>query len=162
MKRLHHFIAGEFVPPSTGRWFEDVNPATGEVIALVAEGDTGDIDRAVAAAQQAFEGPWGKMPLAQRLDLLDAVAARIMERFEEFLEAEIGDTGKPRRFAGEVDIPRGAANFRFFAHAARSLGTTSFFTDTPDGKGAVNYVHRSPVGVIGVISPWNLPLLLLT
>lgn len=162
MKRLHHFIAGEFVPPSTGRWFEDVNPATGEVIALVAEGDTKDVDRAVAAAQQAFEGPWGKMPLAQRLDLLDAVAARIMERFDEFLEAEIGDTGKPRRFAEEVDIPRGAANFRFFANAARSLGTTSFFTDTPDSKGAVNYVHRSPVGVIGVISPWNLPLLLLT
>jgi aminomuconate-semialdehyde/2-hydroxymuconate-6-semialdehyde dehydrogenase len=162
MRLLRHFIASEFVDPLTGQWFDDVNPATGEIVARVADGGAQDIDRAVAAARAALEGPWAKMPVARRLDLLDAVADRIMARFDDFLEAEILDTGKPRSFASAIDIPRGAANFRFFANAARTMGTTSFMTDTPDGQGAVNYVQRSPVGVIGVISPWNLPLLLLT
>lgn len=161
-----HFINGEFVESlpvdGTTRWFDNINPATGARIGRVAEGGAADIDRAVAAARDALKGPWGRMGAGERLDLLEAVADGIMARFDEFLAAEIGDTGKPQRFASSVDIPRGAANFRAFARLARSGATESFMTDTPDGRGALNYVQRMPLGVVGVISPWNLPLLLLT
>jgi len=102
------------------------------------------------------------MPIEARCDLLSRVADRIMERFDEFLAAEIEDTGKPKSWASSVDIPRGAANFRIFANQARSFGSEAFMQDTADGRGAVNYVQRRPLGVVGVICPWNLPLLLLT
>jgi aminomuconate-semialdehyde/2-hydroxymuconate-6-semialdehyde dehydrogenase len=90
------------------------------------------------------------------------VARRIEERAEDFLRAEIKDTGKPRSLAESVDIPRGAANFRIFADLAKSVGTECYPMDTPDGTGAINYSIREPHGVVGVISPWNLPLLLST
>ena len=98
----------------------------------------------------------------QRLDLLTRVADRIMERFDEFLDAEISDTGKPIGWACDVDIPRGAANFRIFADMVHSLPTECFPMDTADGRGALNYSLREPLGVVGVICPWNLPLLLMT
>ena len=126
------------------------------------EADREDVDLAVAAARRALKGPWGTMPIEARCDLLSRVADRIMERFDEFLAAEIEDTGKPKSWASSVDIPRGAANFRIFANQARSFGSEAFMQDTADGRGAVNYVQRRPLGVVGVICPWNLPLLLLT
>jgi len=84
------------------------------------------------------------------------------KRFDDFLQAEVADTGKPVSLASHLDIPRGAANFRVFADIVRTYGTESYQLDTPDGKGAVNYAMRKPLGVVGVIAPWNLPLLLLT
>ena len=99
---------------------------------------------------------------AARTDHLLALADGISRRFDDFLRAEIGDTGKPVGWAGEIDIPRGAANFRAFAELARTLDMESYMTDTPDGRQALNYAYRKPLGVVGVISPWNLPLLLLT
>jgi aminomuconate-semialdehyde/2-hydroxymuconate-6-semialdehyde dehydrogenase len=94
--------------------------------------------------------------------MLHGVAAEIQRRFDDFLQAEIADTGKPRSIAGHIDIPRGGANFRVFADVVKNVPTETFHLDTPDGAGAINYGVRVPKGVIGVISPWNLPLLLMT
>lgn len=158
--KIRHFIDGEFVDSKTH--FETRNPATGAVIAQVAEGSHDEVDRAVAAAKRAGAGAWGTLSLGQRCDLLEAVADGIDARFDDFLEAEVHDTGKPVSWASRVDIPRGAANFRIFARQARSFGSQAYMQDTADGAGAVNYVQRSPLGVVGVICPWNLPLLLMT
>ncbi|MEZ4458299.1 MAG: 2-hydroxymuconic semialdehyde dehydrogenase [bacterium] len=160
MKTYKLFIDGEFRDGTLH--FDDVNPATGHVVAQVAEATLDEVDQAVSAAKRALKGPWGKMSIDERGALLSKVADRIMERFDEFLAAEIEDTGKPIGWASAVDIPRGAANFRIFANQARSFGGESFMQDTADGLGAVNYVQRRPLGVVGVICPWNLPLLLLT
>ncbi len=161
-RRLRLFINGEFADAASGRTFKNISPVNGDLVAEVAEAGAEDVDRAVAAARQALKGPWGSMPATARLDLLAKVADRIMERFDEFLQAEIADTGKPVGWACNVDIPRGAANFKTFANLLRNLPTESFHTDTADGQGALNYALRAPVGVVGVICPWNLPLLLMT
>lgn len=162
MKKIRHFINGEYTDPIQGQWFDNVNPATNKVFAQVAEGGAEEIDRAVKAARAALTGEWGKLPVARRMELLHKVADGINDRFEEFLEAECMDTGKPRSMASHIDIPRGAANFKIFADLFTNVPTESFAMDTPDGNGALNYSIRHPKGVIGVISPWNLPLLLMT
>jgi aminomuconate-semialdehyde/2-hydroxymuconate-6-semialdehyde dehydrogenase len=161
-RRYDLFIDGQHVAANSGRQFDDFNPATGDVCARVAEGGADDVDRAVQAAKRAFAGPWRHMPMARRMDLLAKAAARVEERFEDFLKAEIDDTGKPASWARTVDIPRGAANLRLFAELARNLSTETFHSDTPDGGTALNYAQRVPLGVVAVICPWNLPLLLMT
>src|SRR5690606_38078438 len=135
MKEIKHFINGEYVPSSKGKTFEDRNPANGELIALVHEGGQEEVDRAVAAARAALEGEWGRMPVERRMALLHKVADGINARFDEFLEAECLDTGKPKSMASHIDIPRGAANFKVFADLVRNVPTESFIMDTPDGAG---------------------------
>lgn len=162
MQEIKHFINGEFVGSASGKTFANINPATNQQIGVVHEAGQAEVDQAVAAAQAALKGPWGKMPLAERMALLHKVADGINARFDEFLEAECMDTGKPKSLASHIDIPRGAANFKIFADAYKSVPTESFMLDTPDGKGALNYSVRKPKGVIAVVSPWNLPLLLMT
>ncbi len=141
--------------------FSAIDPATGRTTGQVQHNTADDVDRAVECARAALRGPWGRTSIEARAALLERVAALIEERFDLFLQAEMLDTGKPVSFAGVVDIPRGAANFRTFASLARGLGDEAWHTDRP-GVQALNYTRRSPVGVIGVICPWNLPLLLLT
>jgi len=157
---LRNFVGGQFIDGGTP--FDIHDPATGQVHAVAHEADRAIVDRAVAAARKAVAGDWGHMPLAKRRALLCRVADRIEERFDDFLEAEIADTGKPHHLAHHLDIPRGAANFRVFADAIANLSTETFEMDTPDGGKALNYAVRKPLGVVGVISPWNLPLLLMT
>jgi Aldehyde dehydrogenase family len=94
--------------------------------------------------------------------MVRAIADGVNKRFDDFLEAEVLDTGKPYSVARHVDIPRGGANFATFADVLREHPTEAFRMDTPDGLGALNYGVRRPRGVIGIISPWNLPLLLMT
>src|SRR6266571_2931178 len=154
------YINGQFV--GSGRQFAKINPVDGTVVAQVHEADRAMVDAAVRAARAALKGPWGRMALQPRVDLLRKVAEGIEKRFDDFLQAEVADTGKPVSLASHLDIPRGAANFRVFADIVRTYGTESYHLDTPDGKGAVNYAMRKPLGVVGVIAPWNLPLLLLT
>ncbi len=156
------FINGAFVESSLGSTFPLVNPATGQTIGQVHEASQSDVERAVAAAKAAFEGPWGKLAQTERLDMLRAVSDGIMKRFDDFLDAEVQDTGKPHGLASTLDVPRGAANFRVFADITRGLSTECFSSETKDGLGALNYSLRSPLGVVGVICPWNLPLLLMT
>jgi aminomuconate-semialdehyde/2-hydroxymuconate-6-semialdehyde dehydrogenase len=157
-----HFINGQFVASSNGAAFENRAPVNNRLIGMVCEASSEDVDAAVIAAKAALKGPWGKMTQAQRTGLLNKVAARINERFEEFLAAECLDTGKPRSMASHIDIPRGAANFTAFSETLVNHPTECFKLDTPDGAGALNYGHRTPKGVVAVISPWNLPLLLMT
>ena len=157
-----HFIDGAFTAGSGNRSFENFNPATGASLGMVPEGGKGEIDAAVRAARAALIGPWGALSEADRASLLHKVADGITARFDEFLAAEISDTGKPKSLASHIDIPRGAANFKVFADLVKNIGSEHFSMPTPDGTGAVNYALRVPKGVIAVISPWNLPLLLMT
>ena len=159
-RQLNNFIGGEFVP--SARTFDDISPVDGALVAKVHEADQAQVDKAVDAARGAYKGAWGKLPIAERCNLLYKVAAGIEKRFDEFVDAECADTGKPKSLASHLDIPRGAANFRIFADLAKSVGTECYPMDTPDGTGAINYSIREPHGVVGVISPWNLPLLLST
>jgi aminomuconate-semialdehyde/2-hydroxymuconate-6-semialdehyde dehydrogenase len=155
-----NFINGKWV--QSERCFENRNPADNSLIGSVSEAGPLEVDAAVQAARAAMEGPWGKMPLAKRAELMHAVADRIMARFDEFVAAEIADTGKPWHLASHLDIPRGAANFKIFADVVKNVPTESFDMVTPDGGQALNYGVRGPKGVIAVICPWNLPLLLMT
>lgn len=162
LRETRHFINGAFTTGTSGQVFDNISPASGERIGIVHEGLRPEVDAAVSAARAALNGPWGKLSEAQRSELLHAVADGITARFDEFLEAETLDTGKPRSLASHIDIPRGAANFKVFADLVKNVPTESFGLDTPDGRGALNYGVRRPKGVIAVISPWNLPLLLMT
>jgi aminomuconate-semialdehyde/2-hydroxymuconate-6-semialdehyde dehydrogenase len=160
MKQILNFINGEYA--AAAHTFEKRSPLTGQVIAQVHEAGRADVDAAVAAAQAALKGPWGRITVAERVERLYAVADGITRRFDEFLAAECEDTGKPMSLARHIDIPRGAANFKIFADVVKNVPTEFFETATPDGTGAINYGYRSPVGVVGVVCPWNLPLLLMT
>jgi aminomuconate-semialdehyde/2-hydroxymuconate-6-semialdehyde dehydrogenase len=160
MKDIRNFINGEFV--ATGSQFDKRSPLDNTVIGRVHEAGKAEVDRAVAAAQAALKGPWGRMTVAERVDILYAVADGINARFDEFLAAECADTGKPMSLARHIDIPRGAANFKIFADVIKNVPSEFFEMATPDGRGALNYAVRRPVGVVGVICPWNLPLLLMT
>jgi len=157
-----NFIGGSYRKGSQGKTFDNVNPATGQTIGTVYEASEADVADAVAAAKAALDGPWGKMTTAERVKLIVAVAAEIERRADDFLDAEVADTGKPRHVASHIDIPRGAANFRMFADVIATMPGESFTTPTPDGGQAINYAVRKPKGVIAVICPWNFPLLLMT
>ena len=155
MKEIKHLINGEFVGSASGKMFDDINPATGQVIARVHEGGKAEIDAAVSAARAALKGPWGTMPLDQRMALLRQVAEGIQARAEEFAQAESADNGMPITLARTAAVPRGSANFTQFAEHFKYVATETWEMD-----GALNYSLRRPLGVIGIISPWNFPLLL--
>ncbi len=157
---LANYVDGEFV--ASGRRFDKFSPVDGSRTAVVCEADRALVDRAVAAARRAVRGDWGRLAMAERAALLHKVADGIEKRFDDFVTVEVADTGKPVAQARTLDIPRGAANFRVFADLVKNAPTESFHTDTADGSGALNYAVRHPLGVVGVIVPWNLPLLLMT
>ena len=160
MKLIQNYIDGRFVPGK--REFTDVNPADGTVIAQVAEADEAQVDEAVQSARRALRGEWSRLGVRERAARLHKVADAIEKRFDCFVQAEVADTGKPVSLASKLDVPRAAANFRVFADLVKLSGLESFQTETPDGTTALNYAVRKPLGVVGVITPWNLPLLLLT
>ncbi len=157
-----NFINGEFVAAASGKTFENRSPVDARLLGLVSEAGAPEVDAAVKAARAALAGPWGSLEMAERTELLYAVANEINRRFDEFLEAEVADTGKPASLAKHIDIPRGAANFKIFADVVKNVPSEFFQMATPDKKGAINYAIRVPKGVIAVIAPWNLPLLLMT
>ena len=158
--RLRHFIDGGFVDSTAS--FPKVSPVTGEQIFDVAEADSATVDAAVRAARQALKGPWGRMSDHERAAVLRRVADGLERRFSDLVTAEVADTGKSISQARTLDIPRGAANFRAFADIVTTSATEAFQTVTADGRRALNYAVRKPVGVVAIIVPWNLPLLLLT
>ena len=160
MNLIQNYIDGRFVPGT--RKFADVNPADGTVIAEVIEADEAQVDEAVHAARRALRGEWGRLAVRERAARLHKVADAIEKRFDSFVQAEVSDTGKPVSLASRLDVPRAAANFRVFADLVRMAGLESFQTETPDGAKALNYAIRKPLGVVGIVTPWNLPLLLLT
>ena len=162
--RIANFIAGEFRPPMGGEWLEVIEPATGEVYASVARSDARDVETAVAAADAAFPA-WSATPPPERSRVLFALADLIDARVDDLARAESIDTGKPITLARSVDIPRAAANLRFFAGAVLHAPGEMHETQTPavgPPTWAMNFTLRRPRGVAGLISPWNLPLYLLT
>ena len=155
MRNIPNYIAGRHVEPAGEEYLNKIEPATGRVIARVADSDGRDVNAAVESAGRAFPA-WSRTPVAERSRLLLAVADRIDANLDRLAEAESADTGKPLRLAKSVDIPRAAANFRFFATAVLHAHTEMYRTDGL----ALNYTLRQPRGVAGLISPWNLPLYL--
>ncbi|EJO31319.1 2-hydroxymuconic semialdehyde dehydrogenase [Achromobacter marplatensis] len=160
MTDFRNFIDGRWV--ETGKTFDNRDPVDNRLIGRVHEAGDAEVDAAVRAAKAALRGPWGALKTQQRVELLHAVADGITRRFDDFVDAEIADTGKPYDLASHLDIPRGAANFKIFADLIRNVPNETFDLETPDGGHALNYGVRVPRGVIGVICPWNLPLLLMT
>jgi aminomuconate-semialdehyde/2-hydroxymuconate-6-semialdehyde dehydrogenase len=157
-----NFIDGEYRAGGSSKTFNNISPVNGSLLSIVHEANEVDVDDAVKAAKAALKGPWGIMPLAERLKLVTAIVGGIQARFDDFLQAEVADTGKPVSLASHLDIPRGAANFEVFADMMKNHHDECFRMPTPDGTGALNYTVTKPKGVIGIICPWNLPLLLMT
>jgi len=160
MTEFKNLINGQW--HTSSKTFEKRNPVDNTLVGRVHEADAAQVDAAVKAARQALSGEWATLKVQQRVDLLYAIVDGIQRRFDDFLQAEIKDTGKPQVLASHVDIPRGAANFKVFADLIRNVPAEAFEMDTPDGGRALNYGIRAPRGVIGVVCPWNLPLLLMT
>jgi len=162
MRESKHFINGEYLGSAEGNSFPNINPVTGKQIGIIHDGGQQEADLAVKAARSALNNGWAAMEVNERVALLHKLADRINERFDEFLEAECADTGKPYSLARHVDIPRGANNFKVFADMIKNVSTETYTMPTPDGTGALNYSIRKPKGVIAAVIPWNLPLLLMT
>jgi len=162
MQQINHFINGEFVLSADNKQFGKRSPVDHRIIAQISEAGKVDVDLAVQAARTALKGEWGQFTMEQRVDILYGVADEITRRFDDFVEAEMADTGQPKAVMTHAFIPRGAANFKIFADVIKNVPSESFQTTTPDGLGALNYSIRVPKGVIGVISPWNAPFLLMT
>ncbi len=158
MKHVQHFIGGEFVDSANGASFESTTPIDNTMLATVAEGGAVEVDAAVAAARAAFD-EWAAMHPADRGAILHRVADGIEARLDELAEWETRDMGKTITAAREKDMPRSALNFRFFADFARDAGTKAW---EQRAKGILSYELREPLGVVGSISPWNFPLMLLT
>jgi len=121
-----NFIDGEFVAASSGKTFENRSPVDARLLGLVSEAGAPEVDAAVKAARAALAGPWGELEMAERTELLYAVANEINRRFDQFLEAEVADTGKPASLAKHIDIPRGAANFKIFADVVKNVPSEFF------------------------------------
>jgi aldehyde dehydrogenase (NAD+) len=150
-------IDGKWVEAASGKTFETPNPATGEVLARIAEGDAEDIDRAARAARRAFdEGTWARMRPAERERLLLRIADLIEQHADELAQLETLDNGKPLTESRHVDIPAAAATFRYYAGwVTKIYGETN-----PSDPAYFNFTLREPVGVCGQIIPWNFPLLM--
>jgi len=160
MRSILNYVGGRYAEGSAG--FDDVNPVDGSVVAQVHEADAALVDEAVRAARAAWNGPYGRSSVSERVLMLRRAADVIEDRFDDLLAAEVADTGKPHGQARTLDVARAAINFRSFADTLASAGLTSYLTDLPGGRNALNYAVRKPLGVVAVIVPWNLALLLLT
>ncbi|MED4475530.1 aldehyde dehydrogenase [Oceanobacillus caeni] len=153
-----HYIGGKYVESKSGKTFKNINPATEEVLGVVAEGGREDVNEAVEVARTALKGEWGNMPVRKRSAIIRKIGDLILERKQELATLETLDTGKPIWLSNSVDIERAAYNFHFFADYMTTVGNESYQQDDI----AIHYSVRRPVGVVGLINPWNLPLLLMT
>ena len=155
MKKIANYINGSMVEPSSGKYFENIDPSTGKAYSFIPDSDADDIDIAVQAAQKAFP-EWSGLSLEKRSKYIIRLSEGIEKRMDEFVNAESLDNGKPVSLAAQVDIPRAVSNFHFFATAILHFASESH---SMEGVG-INYTTRKPIGVVGCISPWNLPLYL--
>jgi len=155
---LENYIGGNFIGPLSGQFLEGINPATAEIYYQVPNSNEKDIEIAVNAAQKALPG-WSTASTETRFRILNKIADLIDEHLEELALAETNDNGKPLWLSKQVDIRRASDNFRFFATGIMHFASESHSTT---GQDAINYTLRQPIGVVGCISPWNLPLYLFT
>lgn len=154
--QIENYINGQLQAPISGAYLDNVNPAIGQVYSQVPNSGREDIDAAVASAEKAFP-VWSGMAPSERAGILRKVADLVERDREKLVSAESDDNGKPMHLARAVDIPRVSANIRFYAGLAEGFASESHLL--PDG---INYTLRRPLGVVGIISPWNLPLYLLS
>eukprot|EP01147_Barroeca_monosierra_P008307 gene8307-10186_t len=157
MEVIQNYINGQLEDPSSGHWFDSVNPSTGKAFAKVPDSDSEDVSRAVKSAHAALDG-WMNMPTSQRADILQRLADLIADNKELLARTESQDNGKPVSLAANVDIPRAEMNIRFFATSVIHFASESHAMENH----AINYTLRKPIGIVGCISPWNLPLYLFT
>ncbi|MBS0421302.1 MAG: aldehyde dehydrogenase family protein [Proteobacteria bacterium] len=159
-KPLQLLIGGEWVGSASGKQFETFNPATGAVLARVAEGDKADIDQAVKAARRAFEsGPWPRLSPSERGRMLWKLADLLEQHLDELAELESLDNGKPYAVARVADVPLSVDNFRYMAGWATKIEGSTIPVSVP-GDAYLAYTLREPVGVVGQVIPWNFPLLM--
>ncbi|MGB1819130.1 MAG: aldehyde dehydrogenase family protein, partial [Candidatus Poseidoniaceae archaeon] len=156
MADVMNFINGEFVEAVSTLTIDNINPATGTRIGSIPSSGREDVERATQAAIAALP-MWKATPFEQRIEWLHTIADALEQRSETIVALEMEDTGKPIQLARGVDAYRSVANFRFFADHASQLPSIHFDMDS-----ATNHVHRNPIGVVGLITPWNLPLYLLS
>lgn len=157
MQHLLNYINGQLTAPQSGAYLENINPAEGVAYSLVSDSDAGDVNLAFEAARSAFPS-WSSMPAIDRAAILCRLADLVDRDLDALAKAESMDNGKPLSLALTMDIPRASANIRFFAMAAPHVASEAHQTE----QEAVNYTTRTPIGVVGCISPWNLPLYLFT
>ena len=155
---IKNYINGEYVNPVSDSWIDNYNPSNGEIYGQIPDSINEDVETAYKAAQTAFLS-WSETSLEERSQILSKIAQLITEKLPELAAAEAKDNGKPLHVAKSIDIPRAAANFQFFANAI-----TQFASEAHEsvGHNAINFTLRQPIGVVGCISPWNLPLYLFT
>src|SRR5690606_16318455 len=154
---LRCFVDGQWI--ETPQRFPNINPVNGQLVAQVCEADAATVDRAVQAANRASKETWRTLNTQERAVLLHRIADGIEQRFDDFVQAEVLDTGRPVHQARSLDVARGIANFRTFADLIKTGSSEMFEGNAPDGARIISYVTRKPLGAIGIISPWNLPLL---
>lgn len=157
MFKILNYIGGELIAPFSGNYLENYNPAEGKVYSLIPDSDDRDVAKATEAAKQAF-AQWSGMAVDKRSEILLRLADLIDRDLDKLAQAESIDNGKPVKLARTLDIPRASSNIRFFATGVIHFSSEAHVT----GNDAVNYTVRSPIGVVGCISPWNLPLYLFT
>jgi len=155
MNRIQNFINGSYCDPAKGNYIDNYEPATGLVYCQIPDSTEEDIAQAVASAEKAFP-IWSTMSGEERGAILMRISLGIEKRMDEFVAAESRDNGKPLSLAAHVDIPRAVSNFHFFATACEHVSSESHLME---GVG-VNFTTRKPIGIVGCISPWNLPLYL--
>ncbi len=158
MIKIQNYINGKYVNPIKDQWLDNYNPSIGEVYGRIPNSDVEDVQQAYKAAKEAFP-KWSNTTLEFRSNLLLKIADLILQKCDLLAEAESKDNGKPLSLSKSVDIPRASSNFQFFAHAI-----TQFATEAHESVGlnTMNFTLRQPLGVVGCISPWNLPLYLFT
>ena len=156
--KIQNYINGQFVNPIQGKYLDNFNPAIGEVYGQIPNSTKEDVEKAYEAAAKAFPS-WSSSTLEERSKIISKIADLILEKLAVLAAAESKDNGKPIALAKQVDIPRAASNFQFFANAI-----TQFASEAHEsiGLNAMNFTLRQPIGVVGCISPWNLPLYLFT
>jgi aminomuconate-semialdehyde/2-hydroxymuconate-6-semialdehyde dehydrogenase len=157
LEKIKNYINGELHEPVGKNYLDNTNPANGEVYSLIPDSNEEDVALAVDAAQKAFPA-WSTTTAEYRHDMLTKISDLILENLDKLALAETRDNGKPLSLSKQVDIPRAASNFKFFANAITQYSTQAHETD----QVAINYTIRRPLGVVGCISPWNLPLYLFT
>jgi aminomuconate-semialdehyde/2-hydroxymuconate-6-semialdehyde dehydrogenase len=155
--QLENYIGGQFTAPVNDKYIDNINPATAEVVGKIPNSNSEDVELAVIAAKKAFP-IWKKTSTEDRFKILNTIAELIEKNIEILALAETNDNGKPLWLSKEVDIPRASSNFRFFATASMHFASESHEME----NNSINYTLRQPVGIVGCISPWNLPLYLFT
>ena len=157
MKKILNFINGEFIEPTSKKYLENISPINGDVYSLIPDSDERDVQMAINAAKKASLS-WVQTQASERSHILLKMASIIDSKKDELAKAETIDNGKPIKLSRQVDIPRSSSNLKFFAEMISQFKGDHF----PSEEHVFNYTIRKPLGVVACISPWNLPLYLLT